>query len=191
MIVDDTVARSTMSPDVPQELSDVRPSRPGMVWIPGGTFLMGSDRHYPEEAPVHRVLVDDFWVDRHLVTNGQFRRFVAATGHITVAEVAPDPRDYPGALPDMLQPRSMVFVKPGGPVDMRDLRNWWVFMRGADWRHPQGPDSSINGLDDHPVVHVAYRDAQAYAVWADKVIPTEAEWEIGRASCRERVSECV
>jgi formylglycine-generating enzyme len=177
MIVDDTVARSTMSPDAPRELSDVRPSRPGMVWIPGGTFLMGSDRHYPEEAPVHRVHVDDFWVDRHLVTNGQFRRFVAATGHITVAEVAPDPRDYPGALPDMLQPRSMVFVKPGGPVDLCDLRNWWVFMRGADWRHPQGPDSSINGLDDHPVVHVAYRDAQAYAAWADKVIPTEAEWE--------------
>ena len=103
MIVDDTVARWTMSPNVPQELSDVRPFRPDMVWIPGGTFLMSSDRHYPEEAPVHRVHVDDFWINRHLVIRGQFRRLVAATGHITVAEVAPDPRDYPGALPDMLR----------------------------------------------------------------------------------------
>src|ERR1044072_1709789 len=170
MIVNNTVARSTISPDVAQELSDVRPSRPGMVWIAGGTFLMGSDRHYPGEGPVHRVHVDDFWRDRRLVTNGQFRMFVAATGHITIAEVAPDPRDYPGALPDMLQPRSMVFVKSSGPVDLRDIRNWWVLLRGADWRHPQGPDSSINGLDDHPVVHVAYRDAQAYAAWADKAI---------------------
>ena len=153
------------------------PAKPGMVWIPGGIFLMGSDRHYPEEAPVHKVQVDGFWLDRHLVTNAQYRKFVAATGHITVAEVAPDPRDYPGALPNMLQPRSMVFVRPDGPVDLLDIRNWWVFMRGADWRHPQGPGSSIDGLDDHPVVHIAYRDAQAYAAWADKAIPTEAEWE--------------
>src|SRR4051812_39088773 len=154
-----------------------RPAPPGMVWIAGGTFLMGSDRHYPEERPAHKVAVGDFWMDRHLVTNAQFRRFVAATGHITIAEVAPDPRDYPAARPQVLHPSSMVFVKPAGPVDMEDIGNWWQFMRGADWRHPQGPGSSLDGLDDHPVVHVAYRDAQAYAAWTDKAIPSEAEWE--------------
>jgi len=148
-----------------------------MVWIAGGTFLMGSEHHYPEEAPVHRVQVSGFWMDRHPVTNAQFQKFVETTGHITIAEVAPDPRDYRGVLPPILEPHSMVFVKPDGPVDLNDSRNWWVCMRGADWRHPDGPNSSIRGLDDHPVVNVAYRDAQAYSIWAGKMLPTEAQWE--------------
>jgi formylglycine-generating enzyme len=149
----------------------------GMVWIPGGEFLMGSDRHYSDERPTHRVAVDGFHMDAHLVTNAEFARFVAATGHVTFAEIAPDPKDYPGALPEMLVPSSLVFVKPPSRVDMRNIANWWVFMRGADWRHPYGPDSSLEGLDAHPVVHIAYSDAEAYAKWAGKELPSEAEWE--------------
>jgi len=149
----------------------------GMVRIPGGTFRMGSDHHYPEEAPVHRVTVDGFWMDRTPVTNRQFRKFVNATGYVTFAEIPPDPRDYPGALPHMLRPGSLVFTPPKPPVDLRDWSQWWAFEFGADWRHPYGPRSSISGLDEHPVVHVAYKDAVAYAEWAGKELPTEAEWE--------------
>lgn len=153
------------------------PPHPDMVWVPGGTFAMGSDRHYPEEAPVHRVTVDGFWMDRTPVTNAAFARFVQATGHVTFAEKPPDPADYPGALPEMLYAGSLVFVQPPGPVDLRDLTNWWHFVRGADWQHPFGGGSSIEGRMDHPVVHVAYADAEAYAAWAGKALPTEAEWE--------------
>jgi formylglycine-generating enzyme required for sulfatase activity len=148
-----------------------------MVWIPGGAFRMGSDQHYPEEAPAHSVHVSGFWIDRTPVTNREFRRFVEATGHVTFAEIAPDSKDYPGALPHMLQPGSLVFTPPGRPVDLRDFSNWWQFKFGATWRRPYGPRSSIAGLDDHPVVHVAYRDVLAYAQWAGKELPTEAEWE--------------
>ena len=148
-----------------------------MIWIPGGAFRMGSDRHYVEEAPAHRVIVDGFWMDATPVTNRQFAAFVEATGHVTVAERKPDPRDYPGALPHMLRAGSLVFSPTPRPVSLEDWSQWWSFRFGADWRHPLGPDSSIRGLDDHPVVHVAYPDALAYARWAGKSLPTEAQWE--------------
>ncbi|HEU4647787.1 MAG TPA: formylglycine-generating enzyme family protein [Gemmatimonadales bacterium] len=151
---------------------------PGMVWVPGGSYRMGSAKHYPEERPVHRVSVDGFWIDRHPVTNEQFARFVEATGHLTFAELSPKPDDYPGALPEMLHPGSLVFVQPARRVSLHSIANWWTFMLGADWRHPQGPSSSLEGRERHPVVHVAYSDAEAYAAWAGKALPTEAEWEL-------------
>ena len=138
---------------------------------------MGSDRHYPEERPVHRVRVDGFWMDRGPVTNARFARFVDATGHTSFAEVPPRAADYPDATPEMLFAGSLVFVQPPGPVDLTDIRNWWQYMRGADWRHPHGADSSLDGKADHPVVHVALTDAEAFAAWDGKVLPTEAEWE--------------
>jgi formylglycine-generating enzyme required for sulfatase activity len=154
------------------------PPRPDMVWIPGGTYDMGSDDHYPEERPVHPVTVDGFWIDRYPVTNERFRRFVQEIGHVTFAEIPPDPKDYPGAQPHMLYAGSLVFVKPGGPVDLTNFANWWTFMRGADWRHPTGPKSSLGGRKRHPVVHVTFGDAEAFARWDGKALPTEAEWEL-------------
>lgn len=148
-----------------------------MVPVPAGRFTMGSDRFYPEEGPSREVRVDAFLIDRYPVTNRQFAAFVAATGHVTVAEVAPDPRDYPGMSPDMAHAGSAVFQRPAWPVSLHDPNQWWSFLFGADWRHPWGPDSNIDALQDHPVVHIAYQDAEAYATWAGKSLPTEAEWE--------------
>jgi len=138
---------------------------------------MGSDHHYPEEAPTHKVKVRSFWMDPHTITNRQFQRFVEATGHVTLAERPANPDEYPGAKPEMLVPSSVMFKKAAGPVDLRNPYNWWTYMAGADWRHPHGPESSLEGLLDHPVVHVAFEDAEAYARWVGKELPTEAEWE--------------
>ncbi len=148
-----------------------------MVWIPGGTFRMGSDHHYPEEAPSHRVSVDGFWIDRTPVTNRQFKAFVRSTGYVTSAEIVPDLKDYPDALPEMIFAGSLVFSPLPRVTDLRDVSQWWTLMKGADWRHPYGPKSNIKALDHHPVVHICHADAAAYAEWVGKQLPTEAEWE--------------
>jgi len=153
------------------------PPGKGMVWVPGGTFTMGSDRHYAEEAPSHEVRIDGFWMDRHPVTNAQFARFVRETGYITFAERAPDPVQYPDARPELLVAGSAVFFKPAQRVVLDNAYDWWTWVPGADWQHPLGPRSDVRGLSQHPVVHVAYEDAEAYARWAGKALPTEAEWE--------------
>ena len=150
---------------------------PGMIWIPGGTFMMGSDKHYPEEAPAHEVTVDGFWMDSHTVTNEEFRKFVDATKHVTSAERAPNPDDYPGAKPELLVPASVVFQKPKQQVSLNDCYQWWTYVPGANWRHPEGPASSLKGRAKHPVVQLAYEDVEAYAKWIGKELPTEAEWE--------------
>jgi formylglycine-generating enzyme required for sulfatase activity len=151
--------------------------RENMCWIPGGTFLMGSDVHYVEEGPVHSAKVNSFWIDKYTVTNEQFARFVEATEYVTAAEREPRAEDYPGAKPELLKPGAVVFCKPKVRVDKNNHYNWWNYVIGADWRHPEGPESSIADRAKHPVVHIAYEDAEAYAKWVGKEIPTEAEWE--------------
>jgi sulfatase modifying factor 1 len=149
-----------------------------MVEIPGGEFTMGSDDHYPEEAPTHRVRVNPFAIERFAVTNHRFSTFVEETGFVTVAERPLDPAEFPGAPPENLQPGSLVFTMTPGPVDLRHLSQWWAWTPGASWRNPEGPGSSLAGRHDHPVVHVAHEDAEAYATWAGLSLPTEAEWEL-------------
>jgi formylglycine-generating enzyme len=155
------------------------PAPEGMVWIPGGQFWMGCEGcGMPDALPVHLVAVDGFWMDSAPITNRQFAAFVRATRYVTVAERRPDPKDFPGVPLDKLVPGSAVFTPPPQPVPLDDYSRWWRYVPGANWRHPDGPASSLAGRDRHPVVHVAWEDAEAYAAWAGKRLPTEAEFEL-------------
>ncbi len=162
-------------------------SPPGMVWISGGQFTMGTDdeNSMPNERPAHQVKVDGFWIDQHDVTNAEFGKFVDATGYLTTAEKPVDwnelkkelPSDTPKPADEKLQPGSLVFTPPAKAVDLRNMANWWTWTTGANWKHPQGPESNLDGKDDYPVVQISWDDAAAYAKWAGKRLPTEAEWE--------------
>jgi formylglycine-generating enzyme required for sulfatase activity len=174
-------------PTVPTTTPAPAPVPSGMVWIPGGEFSMGctdpradlcgGNEPMDDARPVHRVALAPYWMDRTEVTNAEFARFVAATGYITFAERKPRAEDYPGATPDQLVPGSVVFSPPREAVPLDNALRWWRYVPGADWRHPSGPNSTIVGHDQDPVLHIAYVDAAAYAAWAGKRLPTEAEWE--------------
>lgn len=169
---------ASTSPTLEDEPAPEAPPRAGMVWVPGGTFRMGSDvPMFADARPVHDVTVDGFWMDATEVTNAEYARFVDATGYRTLAERTPLPEDNPGVPPELLVPGSILFAPPPMPVPLDNPLRWWRFAPGANWRAPDGPDSSIAGRDDYPVVHIAYEDALAYAAWAGTRLPTEAEWE--------------
>jgi formylglycine-generating enzyme required for sulfatase activity len=160
---------------------------PGMVWIPGGEFTMGSDNPKMRDAqPLHRIRVDGFWMDQTAVTNEQFRQFVETTGYVTVAERTPQAKDFPGAPAENLVAGAVVFAPPKGPVSLDNHLQWWTYVKGANWRHPEGPGSDLQGREKHPVLQVAWEDAVAYARWAGKRLPTEAEFEFAARGGLER-----
>ncbi len=178
----------SFGPTVANPVKPPGPAPEGMVWIPGGEFSMGANGTVGDVAmcspatvgdtqPIHRVAVDGFWMDATEVTNAQFAKFVEATGYRTVAEIAPTKEEFPTAPPENLVAGSVVFTPPAGPVPLDNHFQWWSYVKGANWRHPEGPESSIKGRENFPVVQIAYPDALAYAAWAGKRLPTEAEWE--------------
>lgn len=183
-VSDGIPSRNARLPESEPIVAGLGSDNANMIWVEGGTFTMGS-RDFPDAQPLHKVQVKGFWIDEHEVTNAQFARFVQATGYQTVAERALNPADFPDVPLDLLVPGSAVFSPPPADADLSAYTQWWKYVPGANWRHPEGSGSDVKGREDHPVVHIAYEDAAAYARWAGKRLPTEAEWEYAARARRD------